>query len=118
MLAGDEIVVTGVDSTFNGTFTVLSVPSNVTLTYAKTADNVASGVATGTITFGPDILEVDNRDHEVALNGDAVGKRGLIDVLSEWILLAPGDNLFSFYDDGNANSTAVLEVFYRSAWLG
>ena len=118
LLAGDQIVVTGVDSTFNGTFTVLSVPSNVTLTYAKTADNVASGVATGTITFGPDILEVDTRDHEVALNGDAVGKRGLIDVLSEWILLAPGDNVFSFYDDGNANSTAVLDVFYRSAWLG
>jgi len=118
MLAGDEIVVTGVDSTFNGTFTVLSVPSNVTLTYSKTADNVASGAASGTITFGPDILEVDTRDHEVALNGDAVGKRGLIDVLAEWTLLAPGDNVFSFYDDGNANSTAVLEVFYRSAWLG
>jgi hypothetical protein len=26
--------------------------------------------------------------------------------------------VFSFYDDGNANSTAVLDVFYRSAWLG
>jgi len=118
MLAGDEIVVTGVDSTFNGTFTILSVPTTTTLRYAKTATNVVSAVATGTITFGPDILEVDTRDHEVALNGDAVGKRGLIDVLSEWILLAPGDNVFSFYDDGNANSTAVLDVFYRSAWLG
>jgi hypothetical protein len=118
MLAGDEIVVTGVDSTFNGTFTILSVPTTTTLRYAKTATNVVSTVATGTITFGPDILEVDTRDHEVALNGDAIGKRGLIDVLSEWILLAPGNNLFSFYDDGNANSTAVLEVFYRSAWLG
>ena len=118
MLAGDEIVVTGVDSTFNGTFTILSVPTTTTLRYAKTATTVASTAASGTITFGPDILEVDTRDHEVALNGDAIGRRGLIDVLSEWILLAPGDNLFSFSDDGSANSTAVLDVFYRSAWLG
>jgi hypothetical protein len=118
LLAGDQVVVSGVDSTFNGTFTILTVPTTTTLTYAKTATNVASAVATGTITFGPDILEVDTREHEVSLNGDAIGKRGLIDVLSEWILLAPGDNLFSFYDDGNANSTAVLDVFYRSAWLG
>jgi hypothetical protein len=118
LLAGDQVVVSGVDSTFNGTFTILTVPTTTTLTYAKTATNVSSAVATGTITFGPDILEVDTREHEVSLNGDAIGKRGLIDVLSEWILLAPGNNLFSFYDDGNANSTAVLDVFYRSAWLG
>jgi hypothetical protein len=118
LLAGDQIVVSGVDSTFNGTFTILTVPTTTTLTYAKTANNVSSTGASGTVTFGPDILEVDTREHEVALNGDAIGKRGLIDVLSEWILLAPGDNVFSFYDDGNANSTAVLEVFYRSAWLG
>jgi hypothetical protein len=118
LLAGDQVVVSGVDSTFNGTFTILTVPTTTTLTYAKTATNVVSAVATGTITFGPDILEVDTRDHEVSLNGDAIGKRGLIDVLSEWILLAPGDNLISFYDDGNANSTAVLDIYYRSAWLG
>jgi hypothetical protein len=118
LLAGDQVVVSGVDSTFNGTFTILTVPTATTLTYAKTATNVVSAVATGTITFGPDILEVDTRDHEVSLNGDAIGKRGLIDVLSEWILLAPGDNLISFYDDGNANSTAVLDIYYRSAWLG
>ena len=118
LLAGDQVVVSGVDSTFNGTFTILTVPTTTTLTYAKTATNVVSAVATGTVTFGPDILEVDTREHEVSLNGDAIGKRGLIDVLSEWILLAPGDNLISFYDDGQANSTAVLDVYYRSAWLG
>jgi hypothetical protein len=118
LLAGDQIVVSGVDSTFNGTFTILTVPTTTRLTYAKTATNVVSAVATGTVTFGPDILEVDTREHEVSLNGDAIGKRGLIDVLSEWILLAPGQNIFSFYDDGQANSTAVLAVYYRSAWLG
>jgi hypothetical protein len=120
LLAGDEIVVTGVDATFNGTYTVLAAPTTVTLTYEKTANNVVSAAVspTGTITFGPDILEIDTRDHEVALNGDAVGKRNLIDVLAEWTLLTPGTNTFSFIDEGNANTTSSLTVYYRSAWLG
>jgi len=46
---GMEIVVTGVDATFNGTFTVTAVTST-TLSYAKTASNVSSTAATGTIT--------------------------------------------------------------------
>lgn len=50
MAVGMEIVVTGVDSTFNGTYTIASVPSTTTLTYAKTASNVTSTAATGTIT--------------------------------------------------------------------
>jgi hypothetical protein len=120
LLAGDEIVVTGVDSTFNGTYTIIDVPTTTTLTYSKTAANVVSAAVspTGTITYGPDILEIDTRDHEVALNGDAIGKRNLIDVLAEWTLLAPGTNVFSFIDEGAANATASLTVYYRSAWLG
>ncbi len=120
LLAGDEIVITGVDSTFNGTYVVLDVPTTTTLTYFKTADNVVSEVVSpaGTITYGPDILEIDTRDHEVALNGDAIGKRNLIDVLAEWTLLAPGTNIFNFVDEGNANTTSSLTVYYRSAWLG
>ena len=120
LLAGDEIVVTDVDATFNGTYTITDVPTTVTLTYDKVAANVVSAAVspTGTITFGPDILEIDTRDHEVALNGDAIGKRNLIDVLAEWTLLAPGTNIFSFVDEGNANTTSSLTVYYRSAWLG
>jgi hypothetical protein len=118
LLAGDQIVVSGVDSTFNGTYTIIDVPSTVTLTYAKTNTNVVSTAASGTVTFGPDILEIDTRDHEVALNGDVVGKRSLIDVLAEWTLLAPGVNEFSFVDDGDATSDASLAIYYRSAWLG
>jgi hypothetical protein len=120
LLAGDEIVVTGVDATFNGTYTVLAAPTTVTLTYEKTANNVVSAAVspTGTITFGPDILEIDTRDHEVALNGDAVGKRNLIDILAEWTLLQPGENQFVFYDNGDLTSDASLTIYYRSAWLG
>jgi hypothetical protein len=46
---GMEIVVTGVDATFNGTYTIASVPSTTTFTYAKTASNVASQAATGSV---------------------------------------------------------------------
>ena len=38
----DSIWVEGVDSTFNGKYTVVSVPSTTTFTYAKTASNVSS----------------------------------------------------------------------------
>ena len=47
---GLEVEVTGVDSTFNGTYTITSVPSTTTFTYAKTASNVASTPSTGTVT--------------------------------------------------------------------
>jgi hypothetical protein len=38
----DEVWVEGVDSTFNGKYTVTGVPTTTTFTYAKTASNVAS----------------------------------------------------------------------------
>ena len=50
MAVGMSITVAGVDATFNGTYTIASVPTTTTLTYAKTASNVTSQAATGTIT--------------------------------------------------------------------
>lgn len=44
---GDYVVVSGVDATFNGTHLIDSVPTTTTFTYAKTAANVTSAVATG-----------------------------------------------------------------------
>lgn len=46
---GSSIVVSNVDATFNGTYTVASTPSKTTITYVKTASNVVSTVATGTV---------------------------------------------------------------------
>jgi hypothetical protein len=42
MCTGMEITITGVDATFNGTYTITSVPTTTTFTYAKTASNVPS----------------------------------------------------------------------------
>jgi len=48
---GNTVTVTGVDSTFNGTY-VLTAVTGTTISYAKTHANVASGAATGDVT-GP-----------------------------------------------------------------
>jgi len=56
--AGDLVDVTGVDSTFNGRFTITAVTST-TLSYAKTAADVTAVAATGTIT------QIDPRSPEL-----------------------------------------------------
>ena len=48
---GQVVTVSDVDSTFNGTFTITVVGSATTFSYAKTASNVSSVAATGTVTF-------------------------------------------------------------------
>ena len=52
LAVGMEITITGVDATFNGTYTITGVPTTTTFTYAKTASNVTSTavspVGTGT----------------------------------------------------------------------
>jgi len=47
---GQVVTVAGVDSTFNGTYTI-TVVTSTTFSYAKTASDVASAAATGTVTF-------------------------------------------------------------------
>lgn len=48
MATGMTVDVTGVDSTFNGSYTITAVTST-TLSYAKTATNVTSTASTGTV---------------------------------------------------------------------
>ena len=51
---GATVVISGVDATFNGTYTVDNVPSSTTFTYSKTAANVASTASSGTVTAATD----------------------------------------------------------------
>jgi N4-gp56 family major capsid protein len=48
---GQRVTVSGVDSVFNGTFTITVVGSTTTFSYAKTNADVSSVAATGTVTF-------------------------------------------------------------------
>jgi hypothetical protein len=182
-IVGEQVIISGIDATFNGTYTIASIPTPNSFTYAKTADNVVSANVTGalaelpgTITsqdvipsgqatvsgsisfqgsagtatvsdtiprtlasgkaikkndvpFTPgisgalavlsaDILEIDTKNKEVAFNGEVEGARGKVDILADFIELAPGDNQLEFIDNGNPESNATLRVYYRSGWLG
>ena len=50
LAAGNTVVVAGVDAVFNGTKTVVDVPTATTFTYAKTNADVTEAEATGTVT--------------------------------------------------------------------
>jgi hypothetical protein len=113
----DYVTITGVDSTFNGSYYVDTVPSGNTFTYARVAANVTSAATSGTLTKDADVLEINTYDHTVALNGETLGARSIIDTLADWIKLDPGLNNIAFQDEGNANSTSLLRVYYRSGWI-
>lgn len=117
-IAGDNIIVSGVDSTFNGEYEVTNVPSSNQISYVKVATNVTSTASSGFVDRGDDILEVDTYEREVALNGSTLGARVYIDTLTDWLRLEPGSNTITFIDEGQANSDASLYIYYRSGWIG
>ena len=47
IVAGNLVVVSGIDSTFNGTWNTSTTPSSTTFTYANTASNVVSASVSG-----------------------------------------------------------------------
>lgn len=51
---GTEILVAGVDATFNGSYTVVQVPSPTTFQYDKTASDVAATSTAGTVSSSTD----------------------------------------------------------------
>lgn len=75
------------------------------------------GVLNGVVSIPADILEIDTQNREVAFNGELTGARAKIDVLADFIKLAPGENRIELEDTGNPESQATCKVFYRSGWL-
>ena len=66
---GTVVVISGVDATFNGTYTVSNVPSPTLFQYDKTAADVAETPASGTATAaGDDTRVVVEVDYQTALN--------------------------------------------------
>ncbi|UDL15878.1 hypothetical protein QEH42_gp087 [Microbacterium phage Pumpernickel] len=60
--AGDQVSVSGVDATFDGNYVILETPSATTFTYAKTAANVTTSVATGSASVAPGPRSVEELD--------------------------------------------------------
>lgn len=101
-----------------------TVSENITKTLSSTGAVIKKndiqftpGVQNGFVSIDADILEINTQDREVAFNGELLGARAKIDVLADFIKLAPGDNIIEFRDNGNPESGASLKVFYRSGWL-
>ena len=76
------------------------------------------GLTGASAVVSADILEIDTKNREVAFNGELEGARGRVDVLADFIKLAPGDNELEFIDEGNPEGSSALRVYYRSGWLG
>lgn len=118
LVVGDVVTISGLGSPYSGEVVVLSVPTTSTFTYGATGSNVAYGAGSGTLTYGPDTLEINTYDRSVFLNGEYLGARAKLEVYNDWINLYPGNNIISFYDAGSTvSSTATLSVDYRSGWL-
>lgn len=114
---GDSVEIFSLGTGIDGDRFITARTSN-TFTFIGTATDTVNVVAvSGTYTFGPDILEIDTYNRETALNGEYYGARMKLEVYNDWVTLSPGENVISFYDNGNANSTAKLTVEYRSGWL-
>jgi len=54
-IVGDVVTITGVDATFNGTFTIVAVPLTTTFTYTKVAADVVSVGSSGSASCGQPI---------------------------------------------------------------
>ena len=84
---GMQIVITGVDATFNGEYTITGVPTTTTFTYAKTATNVTSTivspVGTGTAEVVHFIDYISGTDYPVyAICDDGVYAYWVTNVLN------------------------------------
>jgi hypothetical protein len=49
LVVGDQVTISGVDATFNGTYTIISVPATNLFSYSKIASNVAESSSSGNV---------------------------------------------------------------------
>lgn len=117
-VVNDLVAIAGLGATYNGEYYVVDAPSSTTFIYEITAGDLPPANVNGTASREADVIELDSYDQEVAFNGLIDGTRSKLDTMTDWIRLAPGVNVIRLVDEGSANSTAFLNVYYRSGWLG
>jgi hypothetical protein len=119
LVEGDLVTVSSVGSPFDGEITVTATTSTTFSYSVSGASNVASAASSGSVVFDGDLLEIDTYNRQVTYNGG--NGREKLEILLDWILLQPGDNEIQFYEKLTsttyANSTATLDIYYRSGWL-
>jgi hypothetical protein len=123
LVVGDIVSISGLGSPYDGAeklvLDVIGTPS-VSTSFAVEATGVNSATTnvTGTLSYGPDVLEIDTYNRQVYLNGQYSGARAKLDTYNEWVSLSPGNNTIVFSDSGAPSASAAkLTVEYRAAWL-
>jgi len=104
LIVGDSVAVTGVDSTFNGNFSVASVPTPTTFTYANTDVNVSQIAATGSV----------SNTSTMSLGRDNPVKNGIP-------VKASTSYKFTYHAASDSNGSLVAQIFwydYLGAQIG
>jgi hypothetical protein len=121
------------NSTTGQTISINS-PSVSQVTNYYTAGNTKNTFNVGQSDVGPRVLsvdqflDIDTKTREVRAGlylegvptrGEA-SNRGLLDPFIDWIYLQPGTNKIEFADSGAEfeETTATLEIYWRSGWIG
>lgn len=122
LVVGDTVTIAGLSAPYDGAQVVTSVigdeSTSTQFTYEASGTDTAYGTVTGTLTYGPDTLEIDTYNRRVYLNGQYYGARSKLEVYNDWVTLSPGANIISFFDNGAASASAAkINVEYRSGWL-
>lgn len=131
LIVGDSIAVTGVDATFNGTYTI-TVTSSTTFSYAKTNANVASTSSSGAVVVNPipadpilgDVMSVVTYDNKRVFAVKAGGIFTEIDTKVPQAILNTGlishgiiDNKFAAFLDARMEpltANNVLQLSYAA----
>lgn len=114
-LVGDSVAVAGVDATFNGTYTITTVPTSKTFTYAKTAGDVAS-TSIGNQTFSinnkllvSNVATLTTTATHPYLVGEEVIVTGVDSTFNgTYIITAVTSNTFSYAKTESNVSSAVV----------
>ena len=104
-------------SSVGGSVTTFATVSATNTTGSVEFVYMPERVSTGTVTVTSDQLVIDTSQRSVLLNGQGEYARAKLTTTSDWIRLLPGSNNLTVVDNGNAVSTAVVTIKYRSGWL-
>lgn len=105
LIEGDTIIVAGAGAPYdsvNSTYTVTAASDTFpfTVSFAIASDDLETSPLGGQLQLAKnDTLEIDTYNRSVTFNGDIIGHRSKLETLTDWIKLAPGNNLISFVDD-------------------
>jgi hypothetical protein len=94
LFAGDSVTISDLDVAFNGTYTIISVPTTTTFTYAKTGSNVASASDTGTVSTSAVFYLAKDLRVENGANVELIDKPFIIEASDAVYALSGVQNAF------------------------